>query len=293
MNTGSTRLFVYKVVENLRHSAIQAEINGNFFTSDIVILQKSKPILLLKYLKKAQISGRYVVYVIDDYHDDVYNRMLLKNADCIAVTTSYLKEQYSKYNANIIVIDTVVDVKDVNVPLRSRSNFSKIGWFGTYTNLDALTAKNIKEPVVIISNPGRVDKIWNYDTIDAELQALDLILIPQLKTPIGFAKTNTRMLKCLYLGVPVIVSDMPEYVKLAELVHYPLEFVLGDGADWNETISELRCGKIKFDFNFEECRSILHEYYGIKPFMQRYIGQIMERYRLTSSYAPELALAFP
>jgi hypothetical protein len=281
MNTGSTRLFVYKTVDYLRQSLIHAEING-ILTSDITIFQKSNQKLLIKDFKKAQQSGNYLVYVIDDYYDDIFNRIFLKNADCIVVTTPYLQEQYSRYNANIIIIDTVIDVKDVNVSLRPPSNFSKIGWFGNSINLNALTAKNIKEPVVTISSPGIGDKIWDYNTIDTELQMLDLILIPQFKTPVGLAKSNTRMLKCLYLGVPVIVSDMPEYVKLAELVNYPSRMILDDCADWNKVIYGLRDGKIKFNFNFEKCRSILHKHYGIESYIQRYIGKIIDYYRLGS-----------
>jgi hypothetical protein len=277
-NNGSTRIYVYKTAQFLQSINIEVTINGNINDSDVVIFQKSNPALQLPILKTAQRSKKTTAFVIDDYLDDELTLSLIAGVDLLIVSTDFLQEQYKTTNQNIIVTDTVLDLFIQDIALPEKSSYQRLGWFGNRDNIYALRAKHIDYQVTIISNLGVADKVWNYNTIDAQLQEFDLLLIPQVKTPHGMAKTCIRMLQAIYLGVPALVSDIPEYVKLAELLDYPPEMVLDDNADWNKVIAELRSGRRSFNYDFAKARAVILQNYSFECFANRYIMPMLKSF---------------
>ena len=57
---------------------------------------------------------------------------------------------------------------------------------------------------------------WQRETIDTNLRQFDLLLLPQSSDYNGLAKSNCRMLKALYLGLPVLAQNIPAYAKLSK-----------------------------------------------------------------------------
>ncbi len=262
-NTGSTRIRVYDLVRELKKRGYNVTINDSSKKSEIVVFQKSNYKYLRKRFFKLLFSNKFLIFDIDDlFFDKILN--LVKYSDFVITSCEYMREQYLTFNKNIGVLGETPDVIAEDIPLRNPiANLKecKIGCFGTSYNITLIKKFNIKD-VKIITRGGDIE--WSRETVDYDIQKFDLIVIPQEKTPEGLAKDNCRMLKTLYLGVPALVSDIPEYVKLAELVNYPKEFIVHDGEDWNEKIEKIKSGEIKFDFDFEKCREILYKNYSTK-----------------------------
>ena len=273
-NAGSTRLRVYKIQEELLKRGYEVFINEKMKEADILIFQKSNYYFLEKYFLKYLFSKKFIIFDIDDLYLGQYINFI-QNSDLILASTNYLANFYKNYNDNISVLDDVVDVIDINIPLKENINLSnpQIGWFGTTTNLPILEKLNIKN-VKTITRGGDIE--WSRETVDYDIQKFDLMVIPQEKTPVGLSKTACRMLKALYLGVPVLVNNLPIYLELAKLVNYPQEMFVKDNEDWNEKIEKIKSGEIKFDFDFNECRKIILENYGIEAIVDKWL-EIIEQ----------------
>ena len=259
--TGSTRLRVYKIADELRKRGFDVSINKNAKNADVIVFQKSDlNFLKKKFYKYLLTTKALIVYDFDDLYLGGYCD-LVKFSDCAIAGSKYLKNYFYKFNKNIFVLDDIIDVIDLNMPLKKSFNLKnpKLVWYGNVTNLHIFEKQNI-ENVTKITRGGDIE--WSLDTIDENLQKYDLVLIPQDRTDIGLSKSNCRMLKALYLGVPALVSDLPAYLELADLVNYPKDFIVKDGENWNEKIEKIKSGQIKFDFDFEKCRKIIIENYG-------------------------------
>ena len=174
-------------------------------------------------------SNKFIIFDIDDlFLDERLNFVI--NSDFTITSCQYMKEQYLKYNDNIGVLDGTPDVIDEDMPIGKYDlKNPKIGWFGTSVNYKILKFKNIRNVTTITKN-GDIE--WSLDTVDKNIQKFDLVVLPQLKNPQGLAKDNCRMLKTLYLGIPALISDIPEYVRLAEFLNYPKEFIVKDDEDF-------------------------------------------------------------
>ncbi|MCD7880028.1 MAG: DUF616 domain-containing protein [Candidatus Gastranaerophilales bacterium] len=258
---GSTRLRVYKIANELKRRGFDVSINENAKKADVIIFQKSDLNFLKKKFYKYLLTTRaFIVYDFDDLYLGDY-RDFVKFSDCSIAGSQYLKDYFLKYNKNIFVLDDIIDVVDIDIPLKKSFNLNnpKLVWYGNTTNLFIFEKQNI-ENVTKITRGGDIE--WALDTIDENLQKFDLVLIPQDKTEAGLSKGNCRMLKALYLGIPALVSDLPAYLELAELVNYPKEFIVKDGENWNERIEKIKSGEIKFDFDFEKCRKTILENYS-------------------------------
>ena len=273
---GSTRIRVYKIANELKSRGYDVSINENIKNADILIFQKSSYKAMKKKFRKALLSNKFIVFDIDDLYSDGHIKFV-KYSDLVIASCDYLKQQYLKYNKNIKVLDGTLDVinKDIPMPVYNLKN-PKIGWFGTVSNLHLIEKFGIKN-VTTITMGGDIE--WSRETVDYNIQKFDLIVIPQEKTPVGLSKSNCRILKTLYLGVPALVSDIPEYIKLAELVDYPKEMLVKDNEDWNEKIEKIKSGEIKFDFDFDRCRKILIENYDIKPMTDKWLDIIKSSYK--------------
>ena len=119
---------------------------------------------------------------------------------------------------------------------------------------------------------------WTRESVDYNLQKFDLVVVPQEKTHEGLSKDNCRMLKLLYLGIPALYTDLPEYVKLAKFVGYPDTFFVKDGEDWNEKIEKIKSGEIRFEFDFNNCRKLLVENYSISAMTDKWLNIVENAY---------------
>ncbi len=287
-NTGSTRIRVYNIAQELIKRGYDVSINENLAKADIIVFQKSAYSFLAKKFFRYMFSNKFIIFDIDDlFLDERLNFVI--NSDFTITSCQYMKEQYLKYNDNIGVLDGTPDVIDEDMPIGKYDlKNPKIGWFGTSVNYKILKFKNIRNVTTITKN-GDIE--WSLDTVDKNIQKFDLVVLPQLKNPQGLAKDNCRMLKTLYLGIPALISDIPEYVRLAEFLNYPKEFIVKDDEDWNEKIEKIKSGEIKFDFDFNQCRKILKDNYSTKAMTDKWIDIVSKAYS-SNNFAKHISRLF-
>ena len=276
-NAGSTRQRVYKITKELLNRGYNVSINENLRQADILIFQKSDYKYLKKRFFKYLFSNKFIIFDVDDMYVGDYLK-LVKYSDLVIAGSQYLADFYKKYNKNIAVLDDALDVIDKNIELKQNLNLDnpQIGWFGTTTNLPILEKLQIKN-LKTITRGGDIE--WSRETVDYDIQKFDLICIPQEKTPVGLSKGNCRMLKTLYLGVPALVSDIPPYIELANLIGYPEELFVKDGEDWNNKIEKIKSGEIKFNVDFNYIREKILSKYSILARTDNWLKIVSERYK--------------
>jgi len=276
-SVASFRSRVWRLYEYV--SSVMPHVGFNDFDGDydIIVIQKGSTKFVYEQFMKYKKQHKFIIFDIDDYHDN-HHKFFIKFADLVVVGSSFLKRTWQHLNKNIAVLDDPIDVYDLNIPLKKfkEFNFRKIGWFGNTTNLPMLNQAKIPDVKTITMN-GDIE--WSPETVDKDIQRFDLIVLPQdIHSYYGASKGNCRMLKSLYLGVPVMVSDLPAYVDLAKLVGYPTEFILHDGEDWNERIKQIRSPNYKFKFDFENCRKIIMDNYSFAARGQQWLDIVSGYY---------------
>jgi hypothetical protein len=236
INGGGSRIRLYNIAKYLIGKGIDVEINGNVFKHNINIFRKSIPrrkLILRFFLSK--ILNKKTVFDIDDYIPKFF--LFVRFADFVVVSTEYLRLKLIKYNKNILVIENSLDVDDYDVEYKTLYNESKrICWYGNNDNSYIIKKWGI-QGVDVISEKG--DVRWKRETIDKTLLGYDLVVIPQEENIITLSKTHCRLLKVLYLGIPVLVSGMPEYIRLLNLLHIDDKYVVRDKDEWNNKIKDI------------------------------------------------------
>lgn len=276
-NAGSTRQRVYKMSKELQRRGYCVSINQHLKQADVLIFQKSDYGSLRKRFFKYLRSNKFIVFDVDDMYVGDYLK-LVKYSDLVIAGSQYLADFYAQYNENIAVLDDALDVIDENIPLKQNINLKnpQIGWFGTATNLPILEKLQIKG-LKTITRGGDIE--WSRETVDFNIQKFDLMCIPQEKTPVGLSKGNCRMLKTMYLGVPALVSDIPPYIELANLINYPKGMLVTENEDWNQKIEKIKSGEIHFNFDFEQARKKILANYSIQARTDLWLKIIEQSYK--------------
>lgn len=269
---GSSRIRFFNLLSKLKKLFATVFIASDK-SADIIIFQK---INCKKKLLSAKKSGIFCCFDIDDYFPEMFDDMI-KYSDLVITSTEYLREKLLKLNKNVIVIPNSLDVDDYNIPLASRgkNEETKFCWYGWSANSYILDKLNLRDLVTTISDVGDIK--YDINTIDEEIQKFDYVIIPQEQNEHTLAKTHCRMLKALYLGVPVIFSNMPEYVKLAEELGYPKEYMIEDNTKFREFLIAVKEGKIKLpDINFSIVRRRILTFYSklvIAELLQKHLKE--------------------
>ena len=159
----------------------------------------------------------------------------LARADIVTVSTERLKEKYSKYNSNIIVVPNAIDEKDWVVPNFKDHEEIRIGWTGGTSHysdwyeikddIERLAKEYPKIKFVIGGT--KFDGIFkNIDTkqfeywgwVDATghgyrvaMMDLDLAIIPLKDSSFNSNKSCIKFYEFSSLKIPTICSNVPPY----------------------------------------------------------------------------------
>jgi glycosyltransferase involved in cell wall biosynthesis len=159
----------------------------------------------------------------------------LARADIVTVSTERLKEKYSKYNSNIIVVPNAIDTKDWIVPNFKKHDDIRIGWTGGVSHYsDWWTIKDDIERIMaeypqaklciagamfegIFKNIDK-DRVEFWDWVDptghgyrVAMMDLDLAIIPLKDSQFNSNKSCIKFYEFSSLKVPTICSNVPPY----------------------------------------------------------------------------------
>ena len=167
------------------------------------------------------------------YHNSL-ERFLIR-ADIVTVSTERLKEKYSKYNSNVIVVPNAIDPKDWVVPNFKSHKEIRIGWTGGTSHysdwyeikddIERLAKEYPRIKFVIggtkfdgIFKNIKEEQVEYWGWVDATghgyrvaMMDLDLAIIPLKDSQFNSNKSCIKFYEFSSLKVPTICSNVPPY----------------------------------------------------------------------------------
>jgi len=203
---------------------------------DILFIQRKRfPVLWLKYIRK---NARRIVY---DFDDSVMYRnskaanpesntrvKMFKNmvnaSDYVIAGNEYLQKNTTPFTHNVTIIPSPIDMSLYPLKKYSEKNDNiTLGWIGATGSIhylekmkpvfEALGKKYEDLRLKIICNVffdcdniTVEKKLWSEQEEVADIQSLDIGLMPLMDDPWSHGKCGLKILQCLATGVPVVCS---------------------------------------------------------------------------------------
>ena len=180
---------------------------------------------------------------------------LLSRAAAVVCGNRYLEDYAARFCPTTLLVPTVVDAA-VNVPPppgAERGSRPVVGWVGspsTWVNveplLDAIMAaiapfearfRAVGPGSAAAPHPGGEFAEWTQDGEVAELQGLDVGIMPLLDQPFQRGKCGYKLIQYMACGVPVIAS--PVGVNSEIVRHGENGFLASTEAEWRDALRQL------------------------------------------------------
>lgn len=215
-------------------------------------------------------SGIPVIYDLDDafFHQyDMHRRPLVRtllgrkfeallgSAAACSCGNAYLRDYAARFCSNSIILPTVVDTSSYRPTPKSGDGPPVIGWIGSPTTwqnvrpLIPLLAQLCVETSVRVRAVGagqaaEADRFpglelveWSEATEIAEVQAMDIGIMPLVDRPFERGKSGYKLIQYMACGLPVVAS--PVGVN-REIVDEGVNGFLAAGDDrWRKTLERL------------------------------------------------------
>lgn len=240
---GSARIRYYTFMKHLK-----CDKTDDPYKADVIYFQKKSSADIIKLAQKLKNLGKKIVYDCDD-GDGKRNRVdrndtaMFKIADAITTDTEARAAKFIKRTSTpVYVVQDCIDYGiEPNDCIEIKPEVKTIGTFGTHKVLEA-TFDTIKQLpkcryhyYITDRNIRKYDKHgwrlihWDLDTFVSVLKQLDLCVLLHPKNKIGELKSNNRLLVCMALGIPTIISNTIAYKKTilnAGLGDIDMEYVI-------------------------------------------------------------------
>jgi len=202
---------------------------------DILFIQRKRfSILWLKYIRK---NAKRIVY---DFDDSVMYRnskaanpesntrvRMFKNmvnaSDYVIAGNEYLKKNTTPYTNNVTIIPSPIDMSLYPQKKYSEGSNITLGWIGATGSIhylekmkpvfealgkkyEGLKLKVICDTFFDCDNITVEKKLWSEQEEVADIQSLDIGLMPLMDDPWSHGKCGLKILQCLATGVPVVCS---------------------------------------------------------------------------------------
>lgn len=251
--------------------------------SDITWLQKvlmSKHYTFEKFLKKP------LVFDVDDaifIPNDNFVKKIALQSQKIICGNSFLAENFSKWNSNIDIIPTAVDVSkyDEIIPDKSPDNFY-ILWTGTSSGfpfvyeieralkiiVDKYNFVKIKivsdqPPNFIFLKP--IDYVFNYWSREIEFSSIvnaDIGIMPLEATDRSRGKCSYKMLCYMAAKLPVVISPVGMNKEVIDLGNIGYSATSID--EWVDALDQLITNKTLYQECSKTAYEIVNRHYDIK-----------------------------
>lgn len=218
INSVSTRVHYYYYLNNMPAEYKWEKHNGNY--KDLLYVQKKADEKTIKIAEKAKKRGIPVVYDCDDnpYSKKGKDRIaMLRLSDAVTTDTKeraiQLAEKARINKEKIFVIPECVDYYGLLKKNIIRENISTVITFGN--NANAVNAAKYMENISCecrhinskeIKGCGKFIK-WKLSTFVEEMNKADVCLLVHGDD----RKSNLKLLVCIHLGIPTIVSNTKSY----------------------------------------------------------------------------------
>jgi glycosyltransferase involved in cell wall biosynthesis len=211
-----------------------------------------------KILKK---MGKKIIYDFDDaifIPSDSKNgwntiKEHIKIADLIIVGNSYLADYAKKYNKNVYIVPSVIDIKKYKIKndYSIKSNL-KIGWIGSPSTAKFIEnirgvlyklSKEIKFELILIGGKIELDGIntkyieWSEENEVSELPGFDIGISPLPDNEWTRGKCGVKLLQYMTVGLPTVSSPVGVHKDIIQ--NGVNGFLAHDNNEWYEIIKKL------------------------------------------------------
>ena len=203
---------------------------------DILFIQRKRfPALWLKYIRK---NARRIVYDFDDSvmyrNSKAANpesntrvkmfRNMINASDHVIAGNEYLQKNTTPYTNNVTIIPSPIDIT-LYPPKKypEKNDNVTLGWIGATGSIHYLEKmkpvfealgkkyKDLRLKIICnvffdCDNITVEKKLWSEQEEVADIQSLDIGLMPLMDDPWSHGKCGLKILQCLATGVPVVCS---------------------------------------------------------------------------------------
>ena len=223
-----------------------SNINPEIFTVNqvnVLVVQKRVTPKILSFVDYAQSNGAFIIYDIDDFGSALWSWTpphlcfeMISQANLITTDTIERAEWLiqSQKHLNVQVLPNSIDyfpTKPVQLEPIERSPL-RVLWFGTPSNLQifakyAEAFRSLPDiQIVICGGSGKLIHSlcpelnlevipWRLENFIQVLQSCDLSCLMHDGSVYDRQKSNHKMITSITWGVPAIVTDTPEYARVA------------------------------------------------------------------------------
>jgi hypothetical protein len=234
---GSARIRYYTFMKYLK-----CDKTDNLEEADVIYFQKKSSKDIIKLARKLKHEGKKIVYDCDDGDGerDRKNRndpAMFSIADAITTDTENRAKAFRKKTTTPVYV--VQDCIDYGIKREDRIQIkpfiNKTGTFGTHKVLES-TYKFCKLFSILSGKEyitdRKIDKyekskwklcLWNIDNFVEMIKKWDLCILAHPEDKTGSMKSNNRLIVCMALGIPTLVSYTYAYsytMKAADLENW-------------------------------------------------------------------------
>lgn len=246
-NRGSSRIHGFNIHMELCRQGVSSYINYypkttkrdlpfSFYTlkmlanqyskKDIVIIQKFRGRKTLSFLENLKKNDIPIIYLDSDLPCKTKEA---KMASCVVVPSEFLADIYKRNGVNhvFVIHDAVERIKPPTSSVNPVAGSLKCVWFGRYSESRFRSINKLKEwvselnkcsegtiTITTISDHKFADYKWEMSSFDL-IHNFDLLVVPEFNTDLFYlAKSSNRATQAMALGLPVLCSPIPSYVKV-------------------------------------------------------------------------------
>jgi|YelNatPaOPRAMG01_1025707.scaffolds.fasta_scaffold02179_16 hypothetical protein len=228
---------------------------------DVVVVQKGLAPGLPALVERWLAAGKPMVFDFDDaiwlpreggrrlfrwLHRERCVQTMLRRAAAVMAGNNYLAEYARRFNANVTVVPTAVDVNRYDSG-RAEARPSVIGWIGSASTLAYLRPvqpvfERLGVPLRVIAAgnpPFPVEfRQWRLETELDELRQIGIGIAPMPDTPWTRGKCGLKVLQYMACGIPVVASPVGVH---NELIQPGVNgFLAGSVDEWVDTLRRLQ-----------------------------------------------------
>ena len=257
MNTASSRIRCYRFLKFM-DSSFQCSIgdehtNGEF---EVIYLQKRAYRQTIDFAKRHKENGSKIIYDIDDDFgcwENMFEQEMCDLADIVITDTEDRKKLLeSQTKTRIAIVPDGIDYIDNKLPSRVMSDkVNSVFTFGSDNG--ARMAAPIFDRIKSCSKtyycmrPTLRDATfskWNLATFASNISKHDLAILVHDGKGSGIRKSNNRLIVCMSMGIPAIVSNTPAYSVTMREVGFE-KLIMTDEDKIEEQIQSISAEDIK------------------------------------------------
>jgi hypothetical protein len=225
--TASSRIRCFRFLQFLPKDIVTVigDENSSIDGCDIVFIQKRAYRHTIDFAKRAKSKGVKIVYDIDDDFgcwENMFEKEMCDLADLVVTDTQERVEWLQERTKTAIeIVPDGIDYLDAKPNgFNVRDSISSVFTFGSNNGVFVATEMFNKitglEKNYYCSKPILSQGIfsrWNLSTFVNSISKHDLAILAHDGNNSGFRKSNNRLIVCMSLGIPALVSDTPAYSK--------------------------------------------------------------------------------